>query len=282
MSHDHHHHNGHDDHGSHAHGVHSHDSKKYSLAGWVGVGGFLVEGGVGLLFGSVAAVSDALHAMMDAGSFFVSSAYAKKHTESGSARDYEKDGVIIQTVLLAVAVGLIVVNMLLGKPIIEFNSLGMFGAGFVGLGFNVAQMVILGRSRGSGMSLHEAARQHAFYDVLYSCAVIHGASLIFMADTDVGDFAKVAEAFGLAAVFAVAFPALRFVDFEHMKRKAGYVCVSFIAGAVSSVLVLLNNSRMIDLAIGMFLSLAMIGSIVINCVALKTWNKGGRTLAHVH
>lgn len=285
MGHDHTHDEGRDHDHHHGHEHEARDPKNYLVAGWVGIAGTVFEGVPSILFSTVGGLGDALHAFTDALSFFFSSYLARKRNEGGTpGKDYEKLGVQFQTWLLIVAVVIIVASMFLGISLLEFTGPKMMIVGFIGLGFNLAQMFILGRSRRQGMNLHESVRQHAFYDVLYSCAVIHGSFLVILMESGMPIAAQAVIAVMLTLTWSVLFPSLGFVDYDGWsgERKRSYQMSTAIVCIISLTLILVGIAKLVDYSVGTFLALAMAWSVRFNRKALRLWDKGGREFAHFH
>jgi Co/Zn/Cd efflux system component len=275
------------DHGHHGHGMHDHrDSpENYKKAGWIGIQGFFAEGLAGyLIAGSLGAVGDALHALTDALSFFLSARYVRLEKEGRSAIDYDKRSVLMQTAFLLCAIVLLAVNAYIGNRFIELSSWGMLLAGSVGLYFNKRQMNRLGASLGRGMNRHEAARQHAFLDVLFSCVVIHGALLTFLIEWNFMPLLKAGLAFWMAIGWAVYFVRSGFIDLGVAPtwKRALYIFMSIVGAIASPWLVLKGSTLYVDYAVGLFLGVAMLASLSINAIALAFWDKGGRSWAHIH
>jgi cobalt-zinc-cadmium efflux system protein len=274
------------DHDHHGHDHAADDPAIYAKAGWVGVGGFLSEGIPGFaVAGSLGAVGDALHALTDAASFFISARHARLQREhAGAEVDYERRSVVMQTAFLVLAIVLMVANIWLGSQLIELSSKWMLVSALFGLGFNIWQMQVLGRSRREGVNRHEMARQHAFIDVLYSVVVLHGAILIFFIKVDGWVWVKVPAILGLVFLVSVAFVTTGFVDFEEFspRRKALYVLASIVGAILSVLLVMHGEEKVVDLAVGLFLLAAMLASLSRNLLALVKWESGGRRWVHVH
>jgi Co/Zn/Cd efflux system component len=278
---------GHDHTHEHGHSQHHADSPKtYAKAGWVGMCGFVFEGGIGFaLAGSVGAVGDALHALMDALAFFLSARYARLQSAPGNPqKDYQKLSVQMQSAFLVAAILLLAANLWLGNDIIEFSSVGMFVAALSGLGFNIIQMNILGRSMGKGMNRHESARQHAFLDVLFSCVVIHGALINFLKKIEGWEMVKIGVVLGLVLVMAIGFVQSGFIDFANSDpwKRWAYLFGVMVGGGASVVLLIHGSEKDVDRAVGCFLFASMIASLLINAVALARWGRGGNTWLHVH
>lgn len=274
---------GHDEECNHHHHNEAQDEHRYSLSGWVGLVGSLAEGAAGFKASSHGAISDALHALSDAFSFFISARFARKRDMGAWSKEKtEKLGVVFHTLFLAFAVVLIAWNIWYGKRMFVFSGGWMFAASCVGVLFNAAQMFIVGHSRDQGMNMHEAVRQHAFYDLLYSCVVMHASFIIFILDTDLSLVMRAVLAMIVTAVFAIAFPTLRFVKLRYFRAKLLYIAASIGTGILSAGLACFGWEELVDLLASVFLGGAMLVSVVRNCIALGMWNRGGHRLVHRH
>lgn len=280
MDHDHNH--THDDHDHHDNGKDTPET--YTKAGWIGMGGFLFEGGIGL--GSKGATGDALHALMDALTFFLSAHYAYvEKSHPGLHVDWQKRSVFMHTILLAVTVVLIGGNMWAGNRLVEFSGTLMFIAALFALGFNFGQMKTLGDSMKKGMNRHESARQHAFTDVLYSCSVLHGSILVFISALPIWYVVKIVLAVASVVVFAATFVTFKFVAFDpegNEWKQALYWLTAAGVAAVSGKLTIRDNGELIDLYVSGFLLLSISWVFLRMVYALIMWNRGGKKFAHVH
>ncbi len=273
-------------HGHHHHGGEQTHSSDYKKAGWIGIAGALVEGGVGFFAAaSYGATSDAIHALSDAISFFVSARIAdQKGKGRWTHEEIERFGIEFNTAFLIFAIALIGYGLYVGHPLGELSSPFMFLAGIAGLGFNYWQLRTLGEIGKEGISLHKSVWQHALYDLLYSVAVIVASCISFFIESEVDAVWKVLEAAGIVVIFALLAQTTKIIDLEKMSSGdvSQYIGGVAVAVVLSAVLVIVGDPLLIDRIVGGLLCLGMGKSVWENNRDLKESSKHDHHHGHSH
>jgi Co/Zn/Cd efflux system component len=242
---------------------------RYILAGVIGLLAASAEIWIAWMYaGSYGAESDAGHAYADSGFIFISAVLAYwKHYDKDRYLVIDDIGIWINSWFLIIAGSYILFRIYAGGRFVDFAAPSMFGAGFVGLIGNVAQFRSLGEKlTGEGTGTHSTTRQHVFYDIMYSFAVMFSAALILVMSSGANYLWQVLVGVMLVLIASVGILRLGFVEYdswEKAKRTDYWLGVTGAVVVVSSLVI--NGSAVdVDNLTAILLSVLMIGAGILN------------------
>jgi Co/Zn/Cd efflux system component len=235
---------------------------RYVLAAVVGLVAATAELGIAWYkAGSFGAESDAGHAYADSLFILISAMLALwKHYDKGRLRAIDDLGTWINSLFLIVAGGYIVYRLLYGERSVEFAGSMMFAAGIVGLAGNVGQFLALGEKvLEDAPDMHSTTRQHVFYDMLYSGAVMFASAIVIIMGMKVNFVLQ--SAVGFLMIVIAAHLTLRVIDTEAWQAR-GWTIFALIMSLVAVFVIILivnGSTSAVDKSTAALLAVAMIG-----------------------
>ncbi len=257
---------------------------RYIVAAVVGLIAATAELGIAwYLAGSLGAESDAGHAYADSGFILISAILAYwKHYTKRSKRKIDDVGTWINSLFLIIAGMYIFYRLIFGEAMVAFAGTMMFLAGVVGLAGNYGQFLALGEKHLEDMpDMHSTTRQHIFYDMLYSGAVMFASAIVLIMETKVNFVWQCAV--GLLLVVIIAYLILRVIDTEKWESREWAICALSMSLAALFVVVLIVNgsTTAVDSSTAVSLAFAMIAGGVRN-IYKRYHGDSGAKHAHHH